>query len=94
LQGTPVLPLPGIGVVQPDIPVLLPSLAAPGMTDGDVHHMLSLVRADIAAIAIRLFLVIVFHFPYYIMLHYGRKGCNIRAVSGVEEEFHWESLIV
>jgi hypothetical protein len=50
--------------------------------------MLSLVRTDIAAVPVGLFLVIVFHLPYDIVLHYGRKGGNIRTVRGVEEEIH------
>ena len=41
------------------------------MFNGDVQHMLALIRADVAAIAVGLLLEIILGFPYNIMLDHG-----------------------
>ena len=77
--------MPWIAVVRAHLFVFLPPGAAPSMAYWDVQHLFALVCADITAVAIGLFLVVVFHLPYYAVLDDKAESCYIRAICRVEE---------
>lgn len=82
-QGAPVLALPGIIVIHLDLPKSLSAMGAPGMADGDRQDMPTGIGADMAAVPVSLFLVVVHYFPDHLVLDdYGKSG-DVRKIGGV-----------
>ena len=74
------LALPGIGIIEFYVFVFLAAGSASHMYYRDVHHMLALVCADVTAIAVCLFLVIVFGLPNAFIPGQQPESCDVRKI--------------
>ena len=78
------LPLPRIGILDPDFPVLLPARGATHMPDRDIEHQPSPVGGDITAIAVGLLLEIVTDLPCNFALYKAGHADTIREITGMQ----------
>jgi hypothetical protein len=77
-----VLPLPGVGIVDPNITVPLPARFATGVPDRDAEHVPATVRTDVTAVSEGLFLEIVPNFPVR-WFQQAAQGTHIGKVDGM-----------
>ena len=87
-QGSPMLSLPRVIIVNFHITKTLFSLSVSNMFYGNIEHVLSKIRADIAPIAIGLFLKIVHYFPTNVILDNSGKIGDIGKITWMKQKNH------
>ena len=84
---------PIVAIFGGDIRIFLTPFFPSNVLNGNIEHMLALVRSNVATVAVGLFLKIVLRLPNHLMLNNSRKGGNTWKIGRVDKDFQGTSVL-